>query len=570
MEHLETLNRARQGEPAAIASLIQQALATRGIQVKAACQNSCLHVVLAAETIPDRAIYARLVYAALLCLGAVSIQTLQVYGRQQGINRPGWVQGFRLVQPLAEPTAQPVSVGPSSLQPEPIAISAPTEVPASVHATPPASRLQLLITQIIAQAQQQVSWPMAVSIGAASLGLGAGLSSLRQLQVRQSRPADAPAATANSLTVNSPTANPALAAFPSLDAASAVPDAAASSAASSAASPAAATVAVTLKAVGDMIPGSNYSGRSNLPTVAGEALDAEREFLFGNIKPFLGEADLLFGNFESTLTDYPESAKDVSQNMTFAFRTPPIYAQMFKDLGFDLLSVANNHSMDFGEPGFADTVQAINQTGMQAVGQKDQILYKTVNGIPIAFIGFSYLPYHNMMQDLERAGALVQQAKQQAKIVVISVHAGAEGSDQTRVSDRTEYFYGEDRGNMVAFSHGLIDQGADLILGHGPHVPRAVERYRGKLIAYSLGNFVGYKTLSTVGTLGDSLILTVQMNAEGDFLGGRILPVALDGNGIPKLDDYFKSVVLIRNLTQRDFPETPLTIDDMGYLLPQN
>jgi len=204
------------------------------------------------------------------------------------------------------------------------------------------------------------------------------------------------------------------------------------------------------------------------------------------------------------------------------------------------------------------------------VGQKDQILYKTVNGIPMAFIGFSYLPYHNAMQDLERAGALVREAKQQAKIVVISVHAGAEGSDETHVSDHTEYFFGEDRGNMVAFAHGLIDQGADLVLGHGPHVPRAVERYQGKLIAYSLGNFIGYKTLSSEGTLGDSLILTVQMNAKGDFVGGRIIPVALDANGIPKLDDYFQSVVLIRNLTQTDFPQTPLTIDDMGYLLPKN
>jgi poly-gamma-glutamate synthesis protein (capsule biosynthesis protein) len=138
------------------------------------------------------------------------------------------------------------------------------------------------------------------------------------------------------------------------------------------------------------------------------------------------------------------------------------------------------------------------------------------------------------------------------------------------VSDRTEYFFGEDRGNIVAFAHGLIDQGADLILGHGPHVPRAVERYQGKLIAYSLGNFLGYKTLSSEGTLGDSLILTVQMNAEGDFVGGRIIPVALDANGIPELDDYFQSVVLIRSLTQTDFPQTPLTIDDMGYLLPKN
>jgi poly-gamma-glutamate synthesis protein (capsule biosynthesis protein) len=172
------------------------------------------------------------------------------------------------------------------------------------------------------------------------------------------------------------------------------------------------------------------------------------------------------------------------------------------------------------------------------------------------------------MQDLATASALVQEAKKQAKIVVISVHAGAEGSDQIRTVDRSEYFFGEDRGNLVTFAHTLVDQGADLILGHGPHVPRTVELYQGKLIAYSLGNFMGYQTLSTVGTLGDSLILNVQMDAEGNFVGGRVIPVALDKDGIPHLDDFFQSVVLIRNLIKSDFPQSPITLDDMGYILP--
>ena len=563
VEHPEMLLQARQGNPAAIASLIQQALATRGIRVRAACQNSCLHVVLAANSSPDRLTYARVVYAAVLCLGVSSIQTLQVYGRQQGQSQPAWVQAFRLM-PILESRPKPkMQLEPLQLEPEPF-----TKSPLPVRSREARQSKNLLKREAKQPAKQltphllprKLNWPLALSVGAASLGLGVGLSSLKQLQLSQTPPSDA-SASASSVV------NPALAAFPSLEGLLPASPAPTSPIASK---PADQTVAVTLKAVGDIIPGSNYSGKSDLPTESGEALTAEREFLFGNIKPFFDQADILFGNFESTLTDYPDSAKDTSQNMTFAFRTPPVYAQMLQELGFDVLSVANNHSMDFGEPGFADTIQHIEQAGIKAVGQKDQILYKTVNGVPMAFIGFSYLPYHNAMQDLERAGALVREAKQQAKIVVISVHAGAEGSDETHVSDRTEYFFGEDRGNIVAFAHGLIDQGADLILGHGPHVPRAVERYQGKLIAYSLGNFLGYKTLSSEGTLGDSLILTVQMNAEGDFVGGRIIPVALDANGIPKLDDYFQSVVLIRSLTQTDFPQTPLTIDDMGYLLPKN
>lgn len=545
--HQQVLALARQGNAQAIALLINQALVARGIQVRAMCQDSCLHVLLEAAQLPERSIYARVVYAAVLCLGVPTIRTVQVYGRQQTIHQPAWVQAFRLGLELG-PSPQPAGMGQTAaLTAGATALSSPTTLQRPKPLMRPAQKTSI----------PRLSVPAALSVFAASLGFGVGLTYLSHYEADSglgtvSTPSKQPAAPQSSVSATSPTATPAAPAVVPVP--SAQP------------TPAASEVALTIKAVGDMIPGSNFPSRA-LPSEPGEALAAERELLFGNIKPFFDESDILFGNFESTLTDYPHSAKDTSQNMTFAFRTPPAYAQMFKELGFDVLSVANNHSMDFGEQGFADTVTNIEQAGMKAVGQKGQIVYTTVNNIKVAFIGFSYLPYHNSMHDLATAGALVKEAKKQAKLVVISIHAGAEGSDQTHVRDRTEYFFGEDRGNLVNFAHGLIDQGADLILGHGPHVPRAVELYQGKLIAYSLGNFVGYRTLSTVGTLGYSLILKVQMNAAGDFVGGRVIPVALDKNGIPKLDDFFQSVILIRNLTKQDFPQTPLAIDDMGYIL---
>lgn len=105
------------------------------------------------------------------------------------------------------------------------------------------------------------------------------------------------------------------------------------------------------------------------------------------------------------------------------------------------------------------------------------------------------------------------------------------------------------------------------MLGHGPHVPRAIELYRGKLIAYSLGNFLGYRTLSTEGNLGTSLILQVQLDSQGNFLSGKIIPVYLDAAGIPHIDQNFRSVSLIRELTQVDFPQTRLKIDRAGRIL---
>jgi poly-gamma-glutamate synthesis protein (capsule biosynthesis protein) len=113
----------------------------------------------------------------------------------------------------------------------------------------------------------------------------------------------------------------------------------------------------------------------------------------------------------------------------------------------------------------------------------------------------------------------------------------------------------------------MIDQGASLVLGHGPHVPRSLELYKSRLIAYSLGNFVGYRTLSSEGVLGNSLILQADLDAEGKFVSGKIVPVMLDERGVPHIDDYFSSVSLIRNLIESDFPVTPLLIEEDGKIV---
>jgi poly-gamma-glutamate capsule biosynthesis protein CapA/YwtB (metallophosphatase superfamily) len=316
---------------------------------------------------------------------------------------------------------------------------------------------------------------------------------------------------------------------------------------------------VSIKAVGDIIPGTNFPYNK---------LPENKNLLFKSVKPYLQGADILFGNFESTMTDYPYSSKGNGGGMLFAFRTPPSYAKLLKDAGFDILSVANNHSYDFHEQGFKDTIKNIDSNGMKAVGKRDQIVYKNVKGVNFAFIGFSnYGEVHNSLLELKAGAAVVKKAKEKADIVVISVHAGAEGSGAINVRNKTEFFYGENRGNMVLFSRTMIDAGADLILGHGPHVMRALELYKGKLIAYSLGNFMGYRTLSTAGTLGQSLILDVKMNPQGDFVSGKIIPVELNSRGIPFIDDDFRSVGLMRSLTKSDFPNTGLKIDDKGQIL---
>jgi poly-gamma-glutamate capsule biosynthesis protein CapA/YwtB (metallophosphatase superfamily) len=147
------------------------------------------------------------------------------------------------------------------------------------------------------------------------------------------------------------------------------------------------------------------------------------------------------------------------------------------------------------------------------------------------------------------------------------MHVGAEGTGALHTKNKTEYFYGENRGNSIKFARTMIDEGADLVLGHGPHVPRAMEMYKGKLIAYSLGNFLGYRTLSTVAETGYSMILEVQMSPKGSVEKAKIIPVRMDGQGIPYIDQNFKTVQLVRYLNQSDFPNSSVKINNKGELL---
>jgi poly-gamma-glutamate capsule biosynthesis protein CapA/YwtB (metallophosphatase superfamily) len=316
---------------------------------------------------------------------------------------------------------------------------------------------------------------------------------------------------------------------------------------------------ITIQAVGDVIPGTNYPDY-RLPS-------DKNQLIPKSVRAYLQRADILLGNFESTLTKYRGTTKDINREKVFAFRSPPSYAKLFADVGFDVFHIANNHAFDFGEVGFQDTVKNLNTVNIKTLGHKNQILYLRVNDVPIAMIGFAPYEFYNSIQDIETAIALVSEARKNANIVIISMHAGAEGTKALRVKNKTEYFSGENRGNSILFARSVIDAGADIVLGHGPHVPRAMEIYKGKLIAYSLGNFLGYRTLSTRAEAGYSMILEVKMNSEGQLVSSKIIPVHLSRNGIPFIDQRFRTVGLLRNLINSDFPDKPIKINSEGEIL---
>jgi poly-gamma-glutamate capsule biosynthesis protein CapA/YwtB (metallophosphatase superfamily) len=316
---------------------------------------------------------------------------------------------------------------------------------------------------------------------------------------------------------------------------------------------------ITIQAVGDVIPGTNYPNH-RLP-------DNKNQLIPKSVRTYLQRADILFGNFESSLTNHPYSTKDISKGQIFAFRSPPGYAKLFADVGFDVFNIANNHAKDFGLVGFRDTVKNLTQVGIDTVGHKNQILLLQAKNVKVAMVGFAPYEYYNSIHNLEAAKALITEAQKKADVVVVSMHSGAEGTGALRTKNQTEYFYGENRGNSVQFARTMIDAGADLVLGHGPHVPRAMEIYKERLIAYSLGNFLGYRTLSTTAETGYSMILEAKLNQTGKLIGGKIIPVRMDKQGIPHIDQRFRTVGLLRDLMDKDFPKTAVEINRNGEIV---
>lgn len=286
--------------------------------------------------------------------------------------------------------------------------------------------------------------------------------------------------------------------------------------------------------------------------------------------PVEGElrGDVVFGNLEGTLTDVSESPKcGPESSECFAFRAPPAYAEHLAAAGFTLMSNANNHSFDFGEAGEEETVQALRRAGIEQTGLPGQITVVPAAGKSLAFLGFA--PYSNTpsLTDLQAAEALVHRAGEEADIVVVAIHAGAEGTDAQHVTGGEEEYLGEDRGNPEEFAHRAIDAGADLILGSGPHVLRGIEVYRDRLVAYSLGNFSGFHNFALEGALGESAVLHVTLAGDGAFRGGRLASLRLVEAGQPVPDPEEAAARTVAALSTEDFGATAIGVGRHGRLL---
>jgi hypothetical protein len=317
---------------------------------------------------------------------------------------------------------------------------------------------------------------------------------------------------------------------------------------------------LTVIGVGDIMMGTSYP-EDRLPPDNGK-------FLLRAVAPVLRDADVTFGNLEGTLLDEGGTPKKCNDpKVCYAFRSPVHYVENLLDAGFDMMSLANNHAGDMGDAGRDTTMKTLIHAGILHAGQmsmKSTILVKDSIRYGLA----AFAPNTNCvpLNDLEGARNLVLSLDSLVDIVIVSFHGGAEGAKFQNVPRRHEIFHGEDRGDVYEFSHTLVDAGADIIFGHGPHVTRGIEVYNNRLIAYSLGNFCTYKGINVAGVNGLAPIVKVFTNNSGEFIKGEITPTVQTHAAGVQIDPQKTVIKIIQDLSKKDFPESEAEIDDNGLI----
>lgn len=287
---------------------------------------------------------------------------------------------------------------------------------------------------------------------------------------------------------------------------------------------------------------------------------------FEAVQPWFTQ-DLVTGNLEEAISEDTGYVKCGADPDCLQFRSGPETARYFA--GFDLLSLANNHTGDFGPDGYANTVANLAASGVRTVGRRNEIACTTLGDITVAVIGFSPYAHTNRITDLRHTKHVVAAAAESADVVVVHAEMGAEGPDANVVTPGAEQMYGEDRGDVVAFSRTAIDAGADLVLGHAPHTLRGMEFYKGRLIAYSLGNFGGGGVFGETPATRYGVYLDVSLRPDGSFIQGRLRSVHFEYKaGKPLPDPDGRAAQLVDQFSQRDFPDTAPQIDSDGTIAP--
>jgi len=319
---------------------------------------------------------------------------------------------------------------------------------------------------------------------------------------------------------------------------------------------------LTIVGTGDIMLGTSYPSESYLPP------GQDCSPILRPVHHVLQSGDLLFGNLEGVFCSEGGTPKNCKNPATcYVFRMPDHFLSCILEAGYDVLSVANNHVNDFGPAGRTSTATMLDSVGVAYAGfvTHPWTVFEKA-GVTFGFAAFAPNRGTMDLKDYDLAAEITSMLDSLADVVIISFHGGAEGKDHQHVVRGDEEYLGYNRGSVYHFAHRVVDAGADVVFGHGPHVTRAVELYGDRLICYSLGNFATYRRFNLRGPNGIAPIVKVMVDREGSFLRGEVVPVYQPGEGGPRIDPAGRATAKLKELTEFDFPDQELVVDSDGIL----
>lgn len=320
---------------------------------------------------------------------------------------------------------------------------------------------------------------------------------------------------------------------------------------------------LTLVASGDITMGTDFPSPKYLPPDSGK-------HLFEGVKDFFKKGDIVFGNMECVLQNggtYLSSKPCIPLESCYLFHCPTYYVNNIVNAGYNLLSIANNHANDYGQEGRLSTKSVLEKTNIQFAGiiEKPYAIFEK-KGLKIGFAAFApnvgIMHLNNYPENIK----LIKKLDSLCDIVIVSFHGGAEGEEYEHVPFKEEFFLGHSRGDVHKFAHTMIDAGADILLGHSPHVPRALEVYKNRFIVYSLGNFCTPTRINLMGAGGFAPIIELKVNKKGEFIKGKIIPIYQKKMQGPRYDSLQKAIKRVKKLTEEDFPNGVIQIDNEGNI----
>ena len=304
--------------------------------------------------------------------------------------------------------------------------------------------------------------------------------------------------------------------------------------------------------------------------------------------------DLVVGNFEGVLADTGTSEKcesirrrdaprrpgraarppvvDTTAAVSgcYAFRTPTALAPRLADAGFTHLNLANNHANDYGPAGRESTERILDSLGIGLYGPIGRIAIDTVrrgDGLTVVgLLGFATYAHSYDLLDLARSAAVVDSVRPLVDLLIVTFHGGAEGIGALHVPETAESLGREPRGDLRRWARAVIDAGADAVIGHGPHVLRGIEFYRGKPVAYSLGNFVTYRGFNLDGPRGLTGVLQLEFAPDRRLRRAWLVPMIQHRGAGPIPDPDRRAIEELRRLSLADFGTSAATISEDGEI----